>query len=206
MLAFRLIPKEEKFFEDFVAMAEQIDRGAALLEQMLAPGQPVWDKADEIKEVEHKCDFLTHAVIQRLHKTFVTPLDREDIHSLARSLDDVIDAIDDSAGVIRLYQIPQVRSDARDLGRIIKASTEQVVSAMKALGKKEGISTAAVEINRLENEADRAHQVALRRLFEEERDAIQIIKWKEVFDFLEAATDRCEDVANVLEGVVVKHA
>jgi len=205
-VAFRLIPKEEKFFEDFVAMAEQIDRGAALLEQMLAPDQPVWDKADEIKEVEHKCDFLTHAVIQRLHKTFVTPLDREDIHSLARSLDDVIDAIDDSAGVIRLYQIPKVRSDARDLGRIIKASTEQVVSAMKALGKKEGISTAAVEINRLENEADRAHQVALRRLFEEERDAIQIIKWKEVFDFLEAATDRCEDVANVLEGVVVKHA
>ena len=206
MLAFRLIPKEEKFFEDFVAMAEQINRGAGLLEQMLAPEQPLWDKADEIKEVEHKCDFLTHEVIQRLHKTFVTPLDREDIHTLARSLDDVIDAIDDSAGVIRLYQISKVRPDARDLSRIIKASTEQVVTAMKALGKKQGISTAAVEINRLENEADRAHQTALRRLFEEEKDAIQIIKWKEILDFLEAATDRCEDVANVLEGVVVKHA
>jgi predicted phosphate transport protein (TIGR00153 family) len=205
-VAFRLIPKEEKFFEDFVAMAEQIHRGAILLEQMLAPQQPLWDKADEIKEVEHKCDFLTHEVIQRLHKTFVTPLDREDIHTLARSLDDVIDAIDDSAGVLRLYQISSVRPDARDLARIIKASTEQVVSAMKALGKKQGISAAAVEINRLENEADRAHAIALRRLFEEERDAIQIIKWKEVFDFLEAATDRCEDVANVLEGVVVKHA
>ncbi|HJR58602.1 MAG TPA: DUF47 family protein [Vicinamibacterales bacterium] len=205
-MAFRLIPKEEKFFEDFVAMAEQINRGAGLLEQMLAPEQPLWDKADEIKEVEHKCDFLTHEVIQRLHKTFVTPLDREDIHTLARSLDDVIDAIDDSAGVIRLYQISKVRPDARDLSRIIKASTEQVVTAMKALGKKQGISTAAVEINRLENEADRAHQTALRRLFEEEKDAIQIIKWKEILDFLEAATDRCEDVANVLEGVVVKHA
>ena len=205
-MAFRLIPKEEKFFEDFVEMAEQIHRGATLLEQMLAPEQPLWDKADEIKEVEHKCDFLTHEVIQRLHKTFVTPLDREDIHTLARSLDDVIDAIDDSAGVIRLYQIARVRPDARDLSRIIKASTAQVVSAMKALGKKEGISDCAVEINRLENEADRAHQAALRRLFEEERDAIQIIKWKEVLDFLEAATDRCEDVANVLEGVVVKHA
>ena len=205
-VAFRLIPKEEKFFEDFVAMAEQIHRGAILLEQMLAPEQPLWDKADEIKEVEHKCDFLTHEVIQRLHKTFVTPLDREDIHTLARSLDDVIDAIDDSAGVLRLYQISTVRPDARDLARIIKASTEQVVSAMKALGKKQGISAAAVEINRLENEADRAHAIALRRLFEEERDAIQIIKWKEVLDFLEAATDRCEDVANVLEGVVVKHA
>jgi uncharacterized protein len=206
MLAFRLIPREEKFFEDFVAMAEQIHRGAGLLEQMLAPEQPLWDKADEIKEVEHKCDFLTHEVIQRLHKTFVTPLDREDIHALARSLDDVIDAIDDSAGIIRLYQIARVRPDARDLSRIIKSSTEQVVMAMKALGKKEGISTCAVEINRLENEADRAHQTALRRLFEEEKDAIQIIKWKEILDFLEAATDRCEDVANVLEGVVVKHA
>jgi uncharacterized protein Yka (UPF0111/DUF47 family) len=205
-VAFRLIPKEEKFFEDFVEMAEQINRGAGLLEQMLAPDQPLWDKADEIKEVEHRCDFLTHEVIQRLHKTFVTPLDREDIHALARSLDDVIDAIDDSASVIRLYQISHVRPDARDLGRIIKASTEQVVMAMKALGKKQGISAAAVEINRLENEGDRAHQIALRRLFEEERDAIQIIKWKEILDFLEAATDRCEDVANVLEGVVVKHA
>jgi uncharacterized protein len=205
-LAFRLIPKEEKFFEDFVEMAEQIDRGAGLLEQMLSPEQPLWDKADEIKEVEHKCDFLTHEVIQRLHKTFVTPLDREDIHTLARSLDDVIDAIDDCAAVIRLYQISRVRPDARDLGRIIKASTAQVVSAMKALGKKQGISEAAVEINRLENEADRAHQAAIRRLFEEEKDPIQIIKWKEVLEFLEAATDRCEDVANVLEGVVVKHA
>jgi predicted phosphate transport protein (TIGR00153 family) len=205
-VAFRLIPKEEKFFEDFVSMAEQIHKGSLLLEQMLAPEQPLWDKADEIKEVEHKCDFLTHEVIQRLHKTFVTPLDREDIHALARSLDDVIDAIDDSAGVIRLYQISTVRTDARDLGRIIKASTEQLVVAMKALGGKQGISTAAVEINRLENEADRAHAIAVRRLFEEEKDPIQVIKWKEILDYLEAATDRCEDVANVLEGVVVKHA
>jgi predicted phosphate transport protein (TIGR00153 family) len=205
-VAFRLIPREEKFFEDFVEMAEQINRGAGLLEQMLAPEQPLWDKADEIKEVEHKCDFLTHEVIQRLHKTFVTPLDREDIHTLARSLDDVIDAIDDCAAVIRLYQISRVRPDAREMGRIIKASTEQVVIAMKALGKKQGISEAAVEINRLENEADRAHQASIRRLFEEEKDPIQIIKWKEVLEFLEAATDRCEDVANVLEGVVVKHA
>ena len=205
-MRFRLIPKEERFFDDFVAMAEQISRGAALLQEMLAPEQPLWDKADEIKEVEHKCDFITHQVIQRLHKTFVTPLDREDIHSLARSLDDVIDAIDDCASVTRLYQIDRVRPDARDLVRIIVASADQLVSAMKALGKKQGISGCAVEINRLENEADRAHQGALRRLFEEEKDAIAIIKWKEILDFLEAATDRCEDVANVLEGVVVKHA
>ena len=205
-MRFRLIPKEERFFDDFVAMAEQISRGAALLQEMLAPEQPLWDKADEIKEVEHKCDFITHQVIERLHKTFVTPLDREDILSLARSLDDVIDAIDDCASVTRLYQIDRVRPDARDLVRIIVASADQLVSAMKALGKKQGISGCAVEISRLENEADRAHQGAMRRLFEEEKDAIDIIKWKEILDFLEAATDRCEDVANVLEGVVVKHA
>src|SRR5215204_4826080 len=113
-VAFRLIPREEKFFDDFVAMAEEIRRGAALLQEMLAPEQPLWDKADEIKEVEHKCDFLTHEVIQRLHKTFVTPLDREDIHTLARSLDDVMDAIDASATILRLYHIDTVRPGARE--------------------------------------------------------------------------------------------
>ena len=205
-MAFRLIPREERFYDDFVALAEQIRKGAALLDEMLAPDRPIWDKADEIKEVEHKCDFLTHEIIQRLHRTFVTPLDREDIHTLARSLDDVMDAIDASAAIVRLYQIDRVRPDARELARLVASSAEQVVMAMKALERRNGVAESAVEINRLENEADRAHQVAVRRLFEEEQNPIVIIKWKEILDFLEEATDRCEDVANVLEGVVVKHA
>jgi predicted phosphate transport protein (TIGR00153 family) len=205
-VAFRLIPREERFFDDFVALAEQIRRGATLLEAMLAPDRPIWDKADEIKEVEHKCDFITHEIIQRLHRTFVTPLDREDIHTLARTLDDVMDAIDASAAVVRLYQIESVRPDARELARLVGMSAEQVVIAMKALERRHGVAEPAVEINRLENEADRAHQNAVRRLFEEEQNPVAIIKWKEILDFLEAATDRCEDVANVLEGVVVKHA
>jgi predicted phosphate transport protein (TIGR00153 family) len=205
-VGFRLIPREEKFFDDFQALAMQIQRGAALLEEMLRPERPIWDKADEIKEVEHKCDFLTHEIIQRLHRTFVTPLDREDIHAMARSLDDVMDAIDASAAIVRLYQIERVRPDARDLAKIISQSVESVVLAMKALGGKGAVSEHAVEINRLENEADRAHQIAVRRLFEEEKDPVVIMKWKEILDFLEDATDRCEDVANVLEGVVVKHA
>jgi predicted phosphate transport protein (TIGR00153 family) len=205
-VAFRLIPREERFFDDFVAMAEQIRHGAALLTEMLAPDRPIWDKADEIKEVEHECDTLTHQIIQRLHRTFVTPLDREDIFGLAVSLDDVMDAIDATAAIVRLYQIEQVRLDARLLAGIIKASVDQLVIALKALEKKVGVAEPAVEINRLENEADRAHQAAVRRLFEEERDPVAIMKWKEILDFLEDATDRCEDVANVLEGVVVKHA
>ena len=205
-MTFKFLPKEERFYDDFVALAEEIRHGASILEEMLAPEQPIWDKADEIKEVEHKCDFLTHEIIQRLHRTFVTPLDREDIFALARSLDDVMDAIDASATIVRLYHIAEVRAEARELTRIIMASAEQVVKAIKALERRKGVAEPAVEINRLENEADRVHQAALRRLFEEERDPIVIIKWKEILDFLEDATDRCEDVANVLEGVVVKHA
>jgi len=202
---FRLIPREEKFYNDFQALADELQRGASLLEQMLAPDRPVWDKADEIKEVEHKCDFLTHEIIQRLNRTFVTPLDREDIHALARSLDDVMDAIDASATLVRLYKLDTVRFGARELARIITACTKQVRLALEAMEKHKGLITHAVEINRLENEADRAHQQAVGRLFEDERDPLAVMKWKETLDFLEAATDRCEDVANVLEGVMVKH-
>jgi uncharacterized protein len=205
-VAFRLIPREARFFDDFVAMAEQIKLAAAMLGDMLAPDKPIWDKADQIKEVEHKCDFLTHEIIQRLHRTFVTPLDREDIHNLARSLDDVMDAIDASATVVRLYSIEHVRPDARELVRVIKACADEMVKALKALERRKGVAEPAVEINRLENEADRIHQAAVRRLFQEERDPIEIMKWKEILDFLEDATDRCEDVANAVEGIVVKHA
>jgi predicted phosphate transport protein (TIGR00153 family) len=205
-VVFRLIPREARFFDDFVAMAEQIRLGATMLEDMLAPDKPIWDKADQIKEVEHKCDFITHEIIQRLHRTFVTPFDREDIHNLARSLDDVMDAIDASATVVRLYSIEHVRPDARELARVIQSSADEMVKALKALERRKGVAQAAVEINRLENEADRLHQAAVRRLFEEERDPIEIMKWKEIFDFLEESTDRCEDVANVVEGIVVKHA
>src|SRR5260221_3771559 len=205
-VAFRLIPREERFYDDFTAMAEQIQHGAELLDAMMAPDRPLWDKADEIKEVEHKCDFLTHEIIQRLNRTFVTPLDREDIFGLARALDDVMDAIDASASIVRLYHIDSVRPGARELTRLVRDSAEQVVAAIKALEQRNGVSQRAVEINRLENEADRAHQAAVSALFKDERDAIVIMKWKEILDFLEQATDRCEDVANVLEGVVVKHA
>ncbi|HEX7136207.1 MAG TPA: DUF47 family protein [Vicinamibacterales bacterium] len=204
-MAFRLIPREERFYNDFQALADELKRGAKLLEEMLAPDRPVWDKADEIKEVEHKCDFLTHEIIQRLNRTFVTPLDREDIFALARSLDDVMDAIDASASLVRLYRLDSIRFGARELAHIVTTSTHQVRLALEALEQHKGLITHAVEINRLENEADRIHQQAVSRLFDDERDPLTVIKWKETLDFLEDATDRCEDVANVLEGVMVKH-
>ena len=206
-MAFRLsfIPREEKFYSDFQALADELQRGARLLEEMLAPPKPLWGKADEIKEVEHKCDFLTHGIIQRLNRTFVTPLDREDIHELARSLDDVMDAIDASATLVRLYRLETVRFGVRELATNITSCTKEVRLALDALEQHKGVTTHAVEINRLENEADRTHQEAVGRLFDDEKDPIVVMKWKETLDLLEAATDRCEDVANVLEGVVVKH-
>jgi len=205
-LRFSLIPRNEDFYAQFNLLAEQVRVGAGLLEDMLSPDPVVWGKADEIKEVEHKCDHLTHQIIQRLNTTFVTPIDREDIHALAKSLDDVMDAIDASARVVRLYKIQTVRFGARELARVVSVSVDEVKLALEALDKRTGVAMRAVEINRLENEADRIHEESLRLLFDEERDPVMIIKWKEILDFLEEATDRCEDVANLLEGVVVKNA
>src|SRR5579864_763360 len=127
---FSLIPKEEKFYNDFQAVADELKKGSVALEAMLAADRPVWDKADEIKEIEHKCDFLTHETIQRLNRTFVTPIDREDIHALARSLDDVMDAIDAAAAVIRLYSLNTVRFGARELAKNISSSTVVIHHAL----------------------------------------------------------------------------
>ena len=205
-MAFSLIPKENRFFADFITLAEEIRRGGQLLKQMVATDPPDVRKAEAIKDVEHVCDGQTRSIIDRLNRTFVTPLDREDIHALARSLDDVMDAIDASAALVRLYRLDSVRFGARELAHIITASTKEVRLALGAMEKRKGVVAHAVEINRLENEADRAHQQAVSRLFDEEHDPIAVLKWKETLDFLEDATDRCEDVANVIEAVFVKHA
>ena len=186
-------------------MADQIRIGAGLLEEMFAVDPPAAAKADDVREVEHKCDFLTHEIIQRLNKTFVTPIDREDIHSLARALDDVMDAIDDVAALIPLYRIQKIRAGGRELTQLITAQTGAVRLAVESLEKRTNVMQHAVEINRLENDADRLHKTAVGRLFDEEQDPIAVMKWKEIFDLLERATDRCEDVANLLENVVVKH-
>jgi uncharacterized protein Yka (UPF0111/DUF47 family) len=205
VLNFRLIPKEEKFFNDFINLADRIVSGATLLERMLASEPPTWDTALQIKQIEQECDSVTHQIIQRLNRTFVTPIDREDIYALATSLDDVMDAVDAAATVVRRYRISSVRFGARELASLVWQSAMQVRVAVEALDKRKGVYERAVEINRLENAADDLLDEALRRLFEEEKNALTVMKWKEMFDLLEQATDRCEDCANVLESVVVKH-
>ena len=205
MSRFRLIPREEKFYADFMAMADQIRIGAGLLEELLSTDPPQMKKAEDIREVEHKCDFLTHEIIQRLNKTFVTPIDREDIHSMARALDDVMDDINEAATLFPLYRIEVVRSGVRELTRTIIAQADAIRLAMEALERRQGVLTHVVEINRLENEADRLYRQAVARLFDEEHNPISVMKWKEILDVLERATDRGEDVANLVENIVVKH-
>jgi predicted phosphate transport protein (TIGR00153 family) len=204
MAKFRLIPREEKFYDDFISLADQVRVGALLLAEMFAGEKPIAAKALEIKEVEHKCDFMTHEIIQRLNKTFVTPIDREDIHSLATRIDDVMDAIDMAAGLVPLYRIDRTRFGALELTKLIIEQVGVLRLALVALEKRTGVLDRSVEIKRLENEADKIYKDALGRLFDEERDPIMIIKWKEILSLLEQATDRCEDVGNLLENVIVK--
>jgi hypothetical protein len=206
MARFSFIPREEQFFRDFTSLAEQIRSGAHTLKRMLGTIPIDMEQVTVIKDLEHQCDRSTRSIIDRLNRTFVTPLDREDIHALAVGLDDVMDAIDAAAAVTKLYKVTEARTGARRLAEIVADATDLVAEAVAALEKKEGVLELAARVSQLEHEADRVHQDAIVSLFEDEKhDPITVIKWKEILDFLEAATDRCEDVANRLEGTVVKH-
>jgi predicted phosphate transport protein (TIGR00153 family) len=203
---FRLIPHDDQFFELFRSIADQIRQAAVHLETMLSTDPPDTSKIDLIRDAEHKCDTLTHDTIQRLHRTFVTPFDREDLYALATNLDDVMDAIDHAAMLVRLYRIKQMPPGARELCHTVTAATVSLYAAMDALAHKKPVSPHAVEINRLENEADRLYAEAIESLFENVADPILLMKWKELLDVLEVVTDECEDVANVIESVVVKYS
>jgi predicted phosphate transport protein (TIGR00153 family) len=205
MARLNFLPRQGHFFEDFIKLSGELRKGAHALQAMIAGNPPDMQKADVIKDIEHICDRFTHDIVVQLNRTFVTPLDREDIHALASSLDDVMDAIDDAAAVIRLYKIQQVRSGARRLTDIVCDAVDLIAEGMAALEQREGVLELAARIRQLEHEADRVHQDAIVGLFDQERDPIAVIKWKEIYDFLEAAMDRCEDVANLLESVMVKH-
>ena len=205
-MRWRLIPRDEAFFESFVQTAAEIRSAAVLFQEMVGPDEPLWDRAARINEIEHRCDDLTRDILLRLHRTFVTPIDREDIHAMALALDDVADAIDDCAKLMQLYRLDRVRPGVRDMARILVEQTGHVQKAMEALRDKKLIAPSTAEIDRLEHDGDVAYQESIVKLFDNEKDPIQVIKWKELYGYLEAATDRCEDIANVLDGISVKHA
>jgi len=204
---FGLIPKEEKFFVMFRDIAKDIVTGAVALKEMLDNFSDPHKSQHLIKEIEHKCDMQTHDIIKKLNKSFITPLDREDIYSLASALDDIIDIIDAATQHIIVYHIDRITPEAKELGFIILKACQTIEKAVTVLEKHpKQISEFCVEINSLENEADRVRADAISRLFNEEKDPIRLIKWKEIYENLELVTDKCEDAANILESVVVKNA
>ncbi|MGK2859442.1 MAG: DUF47 domain-containing protein [Thermoanaerobaculia bacterium] len=204
MAGFRLIPREEKFYSDFLQMADLLVEAGRALEEMLSVEPPLYEKATEIRDLEEKCDFWTHEIFQRLNRTFVTPMDREDIHELAGALDDVMDAMDDAANLFTLYRIATLRPGVREILALLTAQTREIRLALQELETRKGVLERSIEINRLEHEADEIHRRLIGALFDEEKDPIMIIKWKDILTYLERATDRAEDVANLLESIVVK--
>jgi predicted phosphate transport protein (TIGR00153 family) len=200
-----LIPKDTSFFRMFSAMSDNLIAGARTLVDLFSNYQDVEKKIDEIRRIEHDGDELTHAILTKLNQTFITPFDREDIHQLASKLDDVLDFVNAAGARLVMYQITAPPPAAADLAKIILKQSQELQKAVSLMQKNGNILAHCVEINRLENEADLVSQNAIAKLFEREKDPINLIKIKELLEFLEQATDKAEDVANVLETVVLKN-
>ena len=203
---FKLIPKEEKFFDMFISMAQNAHEASKLLTLMMEQPDKIRDTAESIKALEHKGDRMTHDLIVKLNKTFIVPIDREDIYGLSSKLDDVTDLIESIARRLVLFKVTEVSEPALELARVLQRSTAAIVVAVSELQNGMKVMDPCIEINRLEDEADHIYHLALGKLFETEIDPIALIKWKELYEKLEASLDRCEDVANVIEGIVVKNA
>ena len=205
----RFLPRDEKFYDFFESSAEKVLEGATQLEDLIRDFKEVSVKAKKIKDTEHEGDVITHNTIEMLNRTFITPLDREDIHNLISSLDDVLDYMEACAERLNLFRISKTNEEAVLLvGILVKTvkEVEQAVFKLRRLKGADSIMKNFIEINRLENEGDYVCRAAVAKLFEPGSDPLEVIKWKEIYETLENAIDRCEDVANVLEGIVLKNA
>jgi uncharacterized protein len=202
----RFLPRDDDYFVLFVKQAENIHNGAKALCEMLSRYTAVYEQVQNIKAIEHTGDEIAHTIIMKLNQTFITPIDREDIHELCSTLDDVIDLIDAAASRFVLYRVDTVRSGTIDLAKVLLAACAEVTALVRAFETRDQALKHCIEINRFENESDRICRTLIAQLFDEEKDPVQIIKWKEIFEVIETAVDKCEDVANVVEGVVLKSA
>ena len=200
------LPKEEQYFALFIQMTLYISEAARELKEMLADkNQDFPEYMRRIKGLEHACDELTHSISTRLNKSFITPFDREDIYMMSTALDDIVDLINDAARSIVDYDVREIKDYAQDFADVIVRMAEQLRAIVSTLEKPKNITQRLVEIHRLENEGDDIYHAAIAELFHEERDPLTVLKWKEVYEKLEAAVDRCENVANIIESVVIKH-
>jgi predicted phosphate transport protein (TIGR00153 family) len=207
-MAFSFIPREEKFFDLFEQQAKSLQSGAKALTELVSDWSISHQGIARLKELEHECDITTHEIMDKLNRTFVTPLDREDIHHLATELDDVMDFIQAISSILVLFHIEKTSEDLIEMVKVLEEAVSNVskaVTSIRDMNRPRRILDYCIEINRLENRADRMFEQAIAKLFDNTRDPVEIIKWKEIYDTTETATDKCEDVANTIEGIVVKH-
>jgi uncharacterized protein len=206
----KLMPRSDDFFSDFEAQAATVVEGTRLLHALLSDFTDVPAKCQAIKDVEHRADDITHKAFARLHTQFITPFDRTEIHRLLSRIDDVLDLADAAAERLGLYDIDTVLPDARDLAAVLVTQAQKMEEAVRLLRnmKKDpgAILEACKEMNVLENQADTLTRQTMAKLFKRGNDPLTVLKWKEIIDLIETATDRAEDVANVIEGVVLEHA
>lgn len=207
MARFSLIPKEEQYFALFRQMTSHIYDAASKLAEMLAgKAEDFQSRLDNIKAIEHACDELTHSISKKLNTSFITPFDREDIYMLSGALDDIVDLIDDAARAVVMYNVRETTDFARQFGDVIQRMAVQLHEVVSTLERPAGIAPRLVEIHRLENEGDDLYHEAIGDLFQGTPDPIRVIRWKDIYDKLEAAVDRCEQAANIIETVIIKHA
>jgi predicted phosphate transport protein (TIGR00153 family) len=205
---FQLIPKEVKFFELFERSAKLLLEGSRVLAEALSRPEELVSKAQRLERLEHEADQVTHEIMAKLNRTFITPLDREDIHRLATALDDVMDFIEGVAEHLVLYKVKAIPASFQALGGVVSRQTEEInkmIPRIKDL-KHADILDHCIEVNRQENEGDRILREAVAGLFEKGGDPLEVMKWRDLYAMLETATDKCEDVAVVIEGIFLKNA
>ncbi len=205
----RLLPRETSFFDFFERHAATTAKGCREFLELASSGTGADARAARIKEFEHEADAITHECVEALHKTFITPIERDDIYRLISRMDDIMDYVETAADQWALYEIRQTSPEVKELSEVLVRAAEELehaVHGLRDMKHAEAISARCIDINRLENEADQILRKAMAKLFREEKDPVMVIKWKEIYENLETATDRCEDVANIIEGVVLEHA
>ena len=200
-----LVPQEREYFRLFSEFAATLDHAAQLLAALMNDFSTLKNTARELVELEHVGDKIVHDIVRRLNKTFITPIDREDIYDLASTLDDVLDSIEATADLMLLYRIEQPTTHVVEQAAVLAKQTAVVRTAIGGLEKRKGLDDHWIEINRLENDGDRLYRDAVAELFDGGMETTDIIKWKDIYTTLEGAMDQCEDVANILESIVLKN-
>jgi hypothetical protein len=201
-----LLPREDNFFLLFEKASDNLVAGAKLFQDFMDHYENVEEKAQKLKDVEHQGDLLTHEIVEKLNRSFVTPIDREDIHALSSGLDDVLDSIEAVANRMTLFKIPSPTEPLRRMTGILVQASEQIQKAVHSLRKLDHLMVFCIEIKRLETQADEISRTLLGELFEREKDPIAVIKWKEIYGRMESAADECADIAKIIESIVVKNA